>query len=179
MQTKHPIPLAYFITFRTYATWLHGDSRSSVDSNNNVYLKPKIKPLPDLEKKMRAICNEDKYLMNAEQRATVLKSIVSTCQFADWRLYAAHVRTNHVHIIVKAPKDPKKIAVSFKAYATRYLKQQFPELHREKFWSSGAATEHLFDSNNLFRTMQYVIEDQGRKMALYCDPIYGDALENL
>ena len=32
MTTK--IPLAYFITFRCYGTWLHGDSRSSVDRFN-------------------------------------------------------------------------------------------------------------------------------------------------
>jgi hypothetical protein len=30
-------PLAYFITFRAYGTWLHGDKRGSVDRHNNRY----------------------------------------------------------------------------------------------------------------------------------------------
>jgi hypothetical protein len=29
------IPLAYLITFRCYGTWLHGDSRGSVDRFHN------------------------------------------------------------------------------------------------------------------------------------------------
>ena len=30
-------PLAYFISFRTYGTWLHGDERFSVDRKQNKY----------------------------------------------------------------------------------------------------------------------------------------------
>jgi hypothetical protein len=28
-------PIAYFITFTTYGTWLHGDERGSVDKGHN------------------------------------------------------------------------------------------------------------------------------------------------
>ena len=30
-------PLAYFISFRTYGTWLHGDERGSIDRFHNRY----------------------------------------------------------------------------------------------------------------------------------------------
>ncbi len=33
-------PLAYFITFRTYGTWLPGDERGTVDVDNNAYGSP-------------------------------------------------------------------------------------------------------------------------------------------
>jgi hypothetical protein len=37
-------PLAYFITFRTHGTWLHGDQRGSVDRHGrNVYGTDRIK----------------------------------------------------------------------------------------------------------------------------------------
>jgi hypothetical protein len=36
-------PLAYFISFRTYGTWLHGDKRGSIDRFHNAYLSPYIK----------------------------------------------------------------------------------------------------------------------------------------
>ncbi|HAF13747.1 MAG TPA: hypothetical protein DCK99_08610, partial [Blastocatellia bacterium] len=37
-------PLAYFISFRSYATWLHGDKRGSIDRFHNRYLSPYIQP---------------------------------------------------------------------------------------------------------------------------------------
>jgi hypothetical protein len=33
-------PLAYFITFRTYGSWLHGDDRGSVDRGHNEFGSP-------------------------------------------------------------------------------------------------------------------------------------------
>jgi hypothetical protein len=35
-------PLAYFISFRAYGTWLHGDKRGSIDRFNNRYRAPYI-----------------------------------------------------------------------------------------------------------------------------------------
>jgi len=35
-------PLAYFISFRAYGTWLHGDKRGSIDRFNNRYRAPHI-----------------------------------------------------------------------------------------------------------------------------------------
>ena len=37
-------PIAYFISFRTYGTWLHGDERGSIDLHNNIYGNPKNAP---------------------------------------------------------------------------------------------------------------------------------------
>src|SRR5712671_5216228 len=37
-------PLAYFISFRTYGTWLHGDKRGSIDRFHNRYRSPYIPP---------------------------------------------------------------------------------------------------------------------------------------
>jgi len=44
--TESRIPLAYLITFRAYGTWLHGDSRGSVDRFHNRYGAPLIAPNP-------------------------------------------------------------------------------------------------------------------------------------
>ncbi len=34
-------PLAYLISFRCYGTWVHGDTRRSVDRKQNAYGTPK------------------------------------------------------------------------------------------------------------------------------------------
>jgi len=38
------LPLAYFLTLRTYGTWLHGDERGSVDAKHNCYNTPYTAP---------------------------------------------------------------------------------------------------------------------------------------
>jgi REP element-mobilizing transposase RayT len=176
MKNKKVIPLAYIITCRTYATWLHGDQRTSVDRDHNKFLTPRIKHNPVLEKVSKELSKEPAYLMNEAQRKTVLQSIIKTCECASWHLHAAHVRTNHMHIVVRGPKEPEKMAVSFKAYATRYLKKHHPELIRERYWSKGESTGYIFQSDNLFRAIQYTIEEQGEKRAFYCEPAYYEAL---
>ena len=164
--------LAYIITFRTYGTWLHGDPRTSVDPKNNTFGTPRIKPNADLRNTMAKHCKESAFLMNVHERQTVLQSIIDTCQCSSWYLHAAHVRTNHVHIVMQAQKDPGQVAVSLKAYATRYLKKSNPELNREQYWARGSSEGHLFESTQLLRAIQYTIEEQGKEMALYCDPSY-------
>ena len=104
---------------------------------------------------------------------------IDTCQFTKWHLHAAHVRTKHMHIVMRAPKEPGKVAVSFKAYATRYLKQYHPELNRQRYWSRGESTGYIFRSDYLLRAIQYTVEEQGREMASYCDPSYYNALASL
>ena len=39
------VPLAYFISFRTASTWLHGDKRGSIDRFHNRYGSPIYLPM--------------------------------------------------------------------------------------------------------------------------------------
>lgn len=43
---EHAIPLAYFITFSCYGTWLHGGKETSVDRDHNI---PNTEFLPSIE----------------------------------------------------------------------------------------------------------------------------------
>jgi hypothetical protein len=45
-RTMDAVPLAYFITFHTYGTWIHGDDRGSVDRHHNLYGTPMLPPDP-------------------------------------------------------------------------------------------------------------------------------------
>lgn len=172
MKNEKPIPLAYMITCRTYATWLHGDIRTSVDRNHNIFCTPRINENTSFNNAMRKQCSEDPFLLNASQRKIVLQSILKTCEYTQWHLYAAHVRSNHLHVILKALIPPEKIVVSMKAYATRDLKQSNPTLNRKYFWAKGGSTKYIFQSSDLFRTIQYTINEQGKEMAFYYDPDY-------
>ncbi|MCX7120327.1 MAG: transposase [Gammaproteobacteria bacterium] len=172
MKTQKHIPLAFILTCRTYASWVHGDARGSVDPKHNKFLTPRLKPNNNLKKIMQDNCTENMFLMNAPQRQTVLESIINTCKFAGWHLHAAHVRSNHLHVVLNTEKEIEKVSISLKAYATRYLKKEYPELQRERFWSSGSSTGYIFRSDYLLRAIEYTIEDQGKHMAFYCEKEY-------
>ena len=49
------IPLAYFITFRSYGTWLHGDKRGSVDRLHRRFVLPCSQQIHS-DKTMNVIC---------------------------------------------------------------------------------------------------------------------------
>ena len=51
MQKEIAIPLAYFITFTCYGTWLHGGKIISVDNQHNIPETEFISPNP-----IREIC---------------------------------------------------------------------------------------------------------------------------
>lgn len=179
MKQPKPIPLAYIITCRTYASWLHGDPRGSVDRKRNKILQPKIKHNPGLHHAMKAACKESEFVMNAQQRQVVLHSIIDTCQHSTWYLHAAHVRSNHIHVVLTAEKPPERIVMSLKANATRLLRIADPTLTRERFWSRGASTRYIFQSIYIFRAIEYTINEQGCEMARYCDPKHYESPEYL
>jgi hypothetical protein len=61
-------PLAYFITFRTYGTWLHGDKRGSVDRFNNRYGTPRLPPNKLRENYERTLLKRPPVRLNMKQR---------------------------------------------------------------------------------------------------------------
>jgi hypothetical protein len=92
-------PLAWYLTWTTYGTWLHGDARGS---NINGQVLP---PDPSLEASMRAQMTEDPVYLSDAQRVIVDNLLVAECRAQGWLLHARNVRTNHVHIVLSALRE--------------------------------------------------------------------------
>jgi REP element-mobilizing transposase RayT len=65
-----------------------------------------------------------RYQMDTRRRAVVLAALQERCQQRHWSLLAAHVRTNHVHLVVAGEVRPERIMNDVKAYASRCLNCQ-------------------------------------------------------
>src|SRR5438132_7192472 len=91
-------PLAYFLTWTTYGTWLPGDDRGWV-------AKPGHFRAPDekLQKQAKRLMTETALTLDAEQRCLVETTIADHCQIRSWRLHVVSGRTQHVHVVVTAP----------------------------------------------------------------------------
>lgn len=99
-----------------------------------------------------------------------MRSIIQTCEYFKWPLITVHVRSNHVHLILRSNDDVNNILRKIKAYATRDLKRNHVEISaRDKFWSTHGSTKYIFIPENLFPAFYYVVEEQGEKMSLFYD----------
>ena len=108
-------PLAYFISFRSYGTWLHGDQRGSIDRFHNRYGDPYMPPNDGWQLHNRKQLKTKPFTLGARERGAVEKAIRETCSIRKWDLQAFNVRTNHVHTVVTANRKPSLVLNAFKA----------------------------------------------------------------
>jgi REP element-mobilizing transposase RayT len=159
-------PLAYLITFSCYGARLHGEDKATVDRDHNT---PQGRYVPEDRRRTRAesrLMNEPPYRLNPLARTRTLRAIQEVCTCRGWPLYAAHVRSNHVHIVVAAKQQPEAMMTTFKAYATRALSQS-EAASRTKRWSRHGSTRWLWNPEQVNQAITYVLHGQGGAMACY------------
>lgn len=107
------------------------------------------------------------YTMDREARTLVLAALRKHCTFRGWSLLAAHVRTNHVHVVVEAEVRPERAMNEFKSYASRELNRVLPGGSNRKRWARHGSTRWLWKDEHLQEAIHYVTEEQGEAMALF------------
>jgi len=167
MLQETAIPLAYFITFSCYGTWLHGDKLTSVDRFNNIagtdFLSLNSKRLHLVTNNM----SENPYLLDETRRCIVLKAVLEVCKYRQWVLLAAHIRSNHVHIVIHAMFAPEQIMNTIKSYASRHLNEAKLDGMRVNRWTRHGSTRYLWKATEVEATIQYVVHEQGLPMAVF------------
>ena len=86
-----PEPLAYFLTWPTYGTWLPGDERGWV-----LYGKGSQPADPVRKLEAEARMTEDVCILDQEQRRVVEKTIADHCRIRGWELHVVNCRSNHL-----------------------------------------------------------------------------------
>lgn len=156
-----PDPLAYFLTWATYGTWLPGDERGWIEYRHG--LKP---PDPIRKLEAEARMTEHACVLDAEQRRLVEKAIMDHCRIRGWELHAVNCRTNHLHVVVSADRPPDDVRMQLKAWCTRRLKElerkRSREPVRENWWAQRGSRRYINDEESLEAAIQYVREGQDR-----------------
>ena len=153
----HNIPLAYFITFTCYGTWLHGDKRGSVDDAHNLFGTPFLEEDNQREQREYHRLKHSPVYLSPEQRENVTKSIVAVCDFRGWKLWEVNVRSNHVHVVLTSADVPKKMMYDLKARSTTNLKRS-GLFNAEKVWTEGGSCRYLWNDDSLEAACRYVRE---------------------
>ena len=161
--------LAYFLTWTTYGTWLHGNAKGSVDKQHNVFETPLLPEEMERARREEQAMVQPAYLMDETQRAIVCKAIVNLARERHWRLWAVHVRANHVHVVVTVERDPGRLLSDFKGRASRDLTRAgFDNVDRKR-WTRHGSTRHLFREGDVEAAITYTLDEQGDRMAWYAD----------
>ena len=149
-------PLAYFITFRTYGTWLPGDRRGFVDLAHNAFGEPPL----DANRR-RELWAESKLVnppvrLDDGMRCVAASAIEEVCQFRGWQLVAANVRTNHVHVVLAAQLAPERVLADLRSRITRRLTVAGLIPRGSKVWSGHGSTRYLWHEDDVSSAVHYV-----------------------
>ena len=155
------LPLAVFITFRTYGTWLHGDQRGSVDRFHNRYGSPRVAPNRLRERYESQLLKQPPVHLTKIQRAVVEKAIRELCQEKGWGLWAVNARTNHVHAVVSANCGSKKLRAALKARATKMMREKGCWHHDYSPWADRGSRQKLWTYQEVINAVVYVECEQG------------------
>jgi REP element-mobilizing transposase RayT len=153
-----PDPVGFLLTWTTYGTWLPGDERGWVWKGKELQVEDL-----DLKAVARDRLTEPPCTLDDEQRHLVEKTITDHCTIRQWHLHVVNCRTNHVHVVVSANRDPKEIRDQFKAWCTRKLKalqRTRGQPVRENWWTERGSQRYLGDDESLAAAIRYVLEGQ-------------------
>lgn len=159
--------LAYFITFRCYGTWLHGDVRGAIDrKGHNTPGTELLRPSKRLEAWQAVHLKHPPFALDAARRAVVERTVVQVCTHRGWELHALNVRTNHVHQVLTADTSPERVMNTLKAWSTRRMREADLLSPDVKPWSRHGSTRYLFTPHAVEAACQYALEGQGADLPL-------------
>jgi len=104
---------------------------------------------------------EEAVYLTDEQRAVVDAAMVAECAAQGWVLHARNVRTNHVHAVVSAPLEGKKVRGRLKAVVSDALSTHagLPMAGangRRRWWTEKGNVVAVETERSLEETVAYV-----------------------
>lgn len=148
-------PLAYFLTWTTYGTWLPGDERGWVEDG-----EPGIKAADtDRKQQAQSLMTDPPVILSPAQRQIVTETIEAHCRIRGWTLHAVNARTTHVHVILTAANVlPEEAMRQLKAWCSRRLSEATGE--KRRWWTEHGSTKWINDDAYFHEAVDYVLNRQ-------------------
>ena len=132
------------------------------DRHNNIYGAPRIPLSRPWKNYNDSALKREPVILDARQRASVEKAIISTCAIRSWTLHALNVRTNHAHSVVYVGEAaPGRVLSSLKANATRQMREDGCWTLDESPWVEKGSKRLLWNERSVERAVHYVLFGQG------------------
>ena len=126
-----------------------------------------MEPNPDRVEVMKQQLEQEPYLLDRGRRVVVLATLHEVCRHRGWILWAAHVRSNHVHAVVEADVTPETVMNTLKSYSSRNLNRLKIDPPDRKRWARHGSTRWLLKDDDVQEAIRYVVYGQGEPMEVY------------
>ena len=108
---------------------------------------------------------EEPVVLTLVQRDLVTSVVRKHCEIRQWTLYAVNVRSNHVHVLVRAPIAGDEVRTQLKAWCSRRLSEHAGLLGHGKdgqrrWFTEKGDVRWIKDESHLADAIQYVEEFQ-------------------
>jgi REP element-mobilizing transposase RayT len=157
--------VAYLLTFNCYGTHLRGAENGSLDRASGGRGGP-IEASANLVGYANRAMTHAEASLDLKEALLVLRAIQETCTFRKWTLLAAHVRSQHLHLVVDGIAESSGAIRDFKAYASRALNHEGVR----RRWARGGNARLLPNPRAVRAAVHYVVDGQGAPMAVYIAP---------
>jgi hypothetical protein len=157
---------AYFATFTTYGTWLHGDERGSVDDEHNIPGLPFAPPSFNREAYHRDAMKWPEFIIDRKSRGIIHRTTHGVFEYRHWALLALNVRTNHLHLVGYAPDGGDKMINDVKAWCTRRLREAKRRDPKAPVWTEGHSVHPLFTAEAVAVAVDYTLSRQGADLPM-------------
>ncbi len=152
-------PLAFFITWTVYGTFLQGDVRGWRKWGQGFQSSQTKLAEWRLERLKYSI-----ELLDINERHRVTEEVSRLSLFRGWKCWAASARCNHVHAVVSAPGySGAKVRDQLKSNATRVLREFNPKYLDRPIWTELGDWLCINSEDDLAKVISYVLEAQDRK----------------
>ena len=150
-------PLAYFLTWTTYGTWLPGDAKGWVRHGDDTRYTLYRSPDPKIETHAKALMKQKPVILDKQLRGIVERTIRESCQYKNWHIHALNVRTNHIHLVITSRDEtPEQVMTTLKGWASRKLNQRISKTNNRRWWTRHGSTRYINSESSLLQTIEYV-----------------------
>jgi len=154
-------PAAYLLTWHTFGRKLPHHERSLTARSPIQTDRPLLAAEPVLHRNPRVQAKRPRIHLNSQARSGVRQAIRAVVAHRKWQLYAMHVRTNHVHVVVAGNAEPERMLHDFKTWSTQRITDAGYWPRGEKTWSRHGNTRLLWDEEEVTSAVDYVLNGQG------------------
>ena len=158
-------PVAYFLTWTCRGARLHGDAKGSVDRAHNGFGSPLVQADAWREAgELARMGDVSKVVLAPEHQSVVHAAVSGVCEHRSWKLLALAVRSNHVHLVVNAPRhSPESVMQLCKSWATRRLREAGVFDSQAPVWTRHGSTRYIWDESGLSEALDYVVNQQDNR----------------
>ena len=156
MAASRAFPFAYHITFGTYGTRLHGDSRGTVDRSANKFGEPIIGQNEEWNSEELSLLRFPRRILTVEQRIEIERVIPTICERGGWEYIVSAALPDHVHNLISANVDGKDVRKWLKRWISESLSGIWPLEPDEVWWAECGSVKWVWERDYFDRVETYV-----------------------